>query len=547
MRLAAACLVLHAAAAKKSRRWCGSQGLEQYKRGIDRDQLEGWGVLLLGTHATTIPEIAPLAESMRSRLGTLVITAAERNDAFDELCSRDGAHCFVGDVPLVPHKAAGVVAIDHWDLSRESGMSYARRLRELMHPEGRLFIGTTGNATSTLSPEKWSDALDAAGFPFVFFARDGCEDAIAATVPGTGPLIQAEHPVVIVDDVLTPPCDVVDGRILRTRLNERDERASLYEGAYFGKDHAIRAVRSGPWWNATREAIDRVWLNLEGFQSTGEPFAVIPKYFATFNEHVARLIPESASRILDVGCGAGLFLKKLKGERPSLIIDGVEPDPIAALAAKDHLDSITHGTMPDIANIFTDDTYDAIILSDVLEHLVHPDKLLRALSPKLTRGGVLCISLPNIRFWPEFVRPLLIGEWDYAPHGVLDRTHLRWFTYSSFMRLAEAAGFVEAAPLLRMHYGEDQKAPRPLLDSLAADAGADAANSFYDESDVRQYLITLKRRDEPPPPRPYDPAILEARLAEIDKWQTDQRWTGASRDSESEWVSPTNEAKRVEL
>ena len=128
------CLVLHAAAAKKSKRWCGAQGLEQYKRGIDRDQLEGWGVLLLGTHATTIPEIAPLAESMRSRLGTLVITAAERNDALDELCSRDGAHCFVGDVPLVgPHKAAAVVAIDHWDFSRESGLAYARRLRELMH------------------------------------------------------------------------------------------------------------------------------------------------------------------------------------------------------------------------------------------------------------------------------------------------------------------------------------------------------------------------------------------------------------------------------
>ena len=106
---------------------------------------------------------------------------------------------------------------------------------------------------------------------------------------------------------------------------------------------------------------------------------------------------------------------------------------------------------------------------------------------------------------------------------------------------------LEAAPLLRMHYGEEQKAPRPLLEALAADAGSDAANSFYDESDVRQYLITLKRRDEPPAPRPFDPAILEARLAEIDKWQTDQRWTGASRDSESEWVSPADKAKRVEL
>ena len=144
MRLAAF-LVLHTAAAKKSRRWCGAQGLEQYKRGIDRDQLEGWGVLLLGTHATTYRR-SPLAESMRSKTRTLVITAAERNDALDELCSRDGAHC-VGDVPLRIHQAAAVVSIDHWDFSRESGHELCKKLRELMHPEGRLLIATTNNAT----------------------------------------------------------------------------------------------------------------------------------------------------------------------------------------------------------------------------------------------------------------------------------------------------------------------------------------------------------------------------------------------------------------
>ena len=51
----------------------------------------------------------------------------------------------------------------------------------------------------------------------------------------------------------------------------------------------------------------------------------------------------------------------------------------------------------------------------------------------------------------------------------------------------------------------------------------------YDESDVRRYAVTPASPDEPPPPRPYDPAILEARLAEIDKWQTDQRGRGRPR------------------
>ena len=188
--------------------------------------------------------------------------------------------------------------------------------------------------------------------------------------------------------------------------------------------------------------------------------------------------------------------------------------------------------MPEIANIFTDDTYDAIILSDVLEHLVHPDKLLKALSPKLTRGGVLCISLPNVRFWPEFVRPLLTGAWDYAPHGVLDG---RISAGSLIRRLCASP---RRLALSRLHLTEDalrgrpEGSPRNLLEALAADAGADAANSFYDESDVRQYAITLKRRDEPPPPRPYDPAILEARLAEVDRRADGPAGTGASRDPE---------------
>jgi hypothetical protein len=97
-----------------------------------------------------------------------------------------------------------------------------------------------------------------------------------------------------------------------------------------------------------------------------------------------------------------------------------------------------------------------------------------------------------------------------------------------------------------MHYGEEQKAPRVFLEALAADAGADAANDLYAESDVRQYLITLKRRDEPPLPEPYDPAILEARLAEIREWQTNKRWTGETKSGTSEWTSP-DRAKRVAL
>ena len=153
------------------------------------------------------------------------------------------------------------------------------------------------------------------------------------------------------------------------------------------------------------------------------------------------------------------------------------------------------------------------MLSDVLEHAVAPDRLLRLLAPKLADGGRVCVSVPNARFWSEFARPrgapavaaaardssppqvapLLDGTWDYGPHGVLDRTHVRWFTHASFLKMAAAAGFEEDGPALRVHFGEAHKAPMVLLEAVAAALGDGAATGLYEESDVRQFLVPLRR------------------------------------------------------
>ena len=117
------------------------------------------------------------------------------------------------------------------------------------------------------------------------------------------------------------------------------------------------------------------------------------------------------------------------------------------------------------------------------------------------------------RFWSEFARPrgapavaaaardssppqvapLLDGTWDYGPHGVLDRTHVRWFTHASFLKMAAAAGFEEDGPALRVHFGEAHKAPMVLLEAVAAALGDGAASGLYEESDVRQFLVPLRR------------------------------------------------------
>ena len=95
-----------------------------------------------------------------------------------------------------------------------------------MHPEGRLFIGTTNNATSTLArksgPTRWTPRG---------FLSCSCQKMVRRRHrrdrAGYGALIQAEHPVVVVDDVLTPPCDVIDGRISYERDSTSETRELL--------------------------------------------------------------------------------------------------------------------------------------------------------------------------------------------------------------------------------------------------------------------------------------------------------------------------------
>jgi 2-polyprenyl-3-methyl-5-hydroxy-6-metoxy-1,4-benzoquinol methylase len=85
-------------------------------------------------------------------------------------------------------------------------------------------------------------------------------------------------------------------------------------------------------------------------------------------------------------------------------------------------------------------SFDAIILSEVLEHLVEPGRTLRNLARFVRPGGIVMASSPNVSHW-RVIRELVNGRFDLADRGVFDRTHLRWFTPSTFALMFEEAGF----------------------------------------------------------------------------------------------------------
>lgn len=149
-------------------------------------------------------------------------------------------------------------------------------------------------------------------------------------------------------------------------------------------------------------------------------------------------IPSSATRLLDVGCAYGGFGAALKQARPDLTVIGVEPSEKAAATASTRLDKVTCGTFPEALD---DADFDCIVFNDVLEHVVDPWDVLRRSAPYLRPGGVVVASLPNVRNASVLLRLAVRGTWTYTDVGILDRTHLRFFTRRSALDLFETAGF----------------------------------------------------------------------------------------------------------
>lgn len=144
------------------------------------------------------------------------------------------------------------------------------------------------------------------------------------------------------------------------------------------------------------------------------------------------------SRVLDVGCDTGRFGELLR-RRKGAVVHGIERDPAAAAQARTRLDAVWERSV-DAEDAFGElGPYDAILFLDVLEHLVDPWDALRRATKALRPGGVVHALVPNVAH-VSVVRRLLLGRFEYADVGTMDRTHLRWFTRASIAECFERAG-----------------------------------------------------------------------------------------------------------
>jgi 2-polyprenyl-3-methyl-5-hydroxy-6-metoxy-1,4-benzoquinol methylase len=211
-------------------------------------------------------------------------------------------------------------------------------------------------------------------------------------------------------------------------------------------------------------------------------------YFDGFNQALADVVPAPAKRILEVGCARGRLGEELKRLDPSRYVIGVEFNAEAAEFARTRLDEVhvcdVQRGLPDIAA----GSIDCVIFGDVLEHLYDPEKLLRETRTVLAYDGLVAICVPNFAHF-SVIKALLRSDLMYQPSGLIDATHVRFFTHATFVKMMLDAQFLPQLVGRIRSGGTEHVMPAatPLLDYVGMPA--DRALSYLD---TYQYIVTAR-------------------------------------------------------
>lgn len=208
-------------------------------------------------------------------------------------------------------------------------------------------------------------------------------------------------------------------------------------------------------------------------------------YYDNVNPELFARIPATARRILEIGCGVGEFARAVRAANPDTEYWGVELFAEAADAASALLDAVIVGdietteVMARLDRARGDRLFDVLIFGDVLEHLNDPWRILAELRTRVSPGGVCVACVPNVSNW-RLIKEQLSGRWTYTDAGLLDRTHLRFFTRDSAVTMLRDAGWTVTDASPRVLWPEETAEAIKVLTPAAEALGASPAKAAKD-------------------------------------------------------------------
>ena len=165
----------------------------------------------------------------------------------------------------------------------------------------------------------------------------------------------------------------------------------------------------------------------------------VSDYFQEERHEMLKYIPITSQIVLDIGCGSGTFGQILKSSR-NIKVWGVELNQDSALDAVQKLDKVINSAFSSDLNL-PEKNFDCIVFNDVLEHLTDPWSALTYSKRLLSDEGVIVSSIPNVRYFNNVWEFLVNKNWEYEDWGILDKTHLRFFTQRSILSIFDSLDY----------------------------------------------------------------------------------------------------------
>ena len=185
----------------------------------------------------------------------------------------------------------------------------------------------------------------------------------------------------------------------------------------------------------------------------------------------------SPIRVLDIGCGCGAIMAKIKSQYPNAIVTGIEiVDRAARIAA-----NIGNVICADVENLdfpYEEETFDYCIMGDVLEHLREPGLVLERLKRHMKTGGKIIVSMPNVKHWSVILPLLKQDKFTYEDAGILDCTHLKMYTFYEMQKLIVESGY-EMREVKYTSIGEPEADDKKILQNLI---------QYMDKPDITTYM-----------------------------------------------------------